>query len=275
MGAIVAGYVGFAWHLPVGMHLLVAVARRRRSAARSGAGSRAAQGPDRRARGDHHDHAQLHRALPARLPARRSRASSAAVPDQAISKPIARHRAAAAAVRRRPAGRTRAACSRCSPRSGVWWLLDALHARLQAPGGRRQPVRRADRRHERRAQLRRRDAARRGAAPGWPASARSSAPTPRITGDIDAGIGFDAITVALLGRARPCGRAGRAAVRRVPRRRRRHAGGRPAPRRASSSSSSRVIVLFIAAPALIRGIFRLRAARGGGRGGQLAKGWNG
>jgi hypothetical protein len=35
-----------------------------------------------------------------------------------------------------------------------------------------------------------------------------------------------------------------------------------------------VIVLFIAAPALIRGLFRLRAARGGSVG-QLAKGWNG
>ena len=35
-----------------------------------------------------------------------------------------------------------------------------------------------------------------------------------------------------------------------------------------------VIVLFIAAPALVRGIFRLRASRSGGVG-QLAKGWNG
>jgi simple sugar transport system permease protein len=35
-----------------------------------------------------------------------------------------------------------------------------------------------------------------------------------------------------------------------------------------------VIVLFIAAPALVREIFRLRASRGGGVG-QLAKGWNG
>jgi len=35
-----------------------------------------------------------------------------------------------------------------------------------------------------------------------------------------------------------------------------------------------LIVLFIAAPALIRGIFRLREVRGGG-GTELAKGWNG
>jgi simple sugar transport system permease protein len=36
-----------------------------------------------------------------------------------------------------------------------------------------------------------------------------------------------------------------------------------------------VMVLFIAAPALIRAIFRLRASRGGGGAGSLAKGWNG
>jgi simple sugar transport system permease protein len=35
-----------------------------------------------------------------------------------------------------------------------------------------------------------------------------------------------------------------------------------------------VMVLFIAAPALIRALFRMRASRAGGVG-QLAKGWNG
>jgi ABC-type uncharacterized transport system permease subunit len=35
-----------------------------------------------------------------------------------------------------------------------------------------------------------------------------------------------------------------------------------------------LIVMFIAAPSLIRGVFRLREVRGGG-GTQLAKGWNG
>jgi general nucleoside transport system permease protein len=95
-----------------------------------------------------------------------------------------------------------------------------------------------------------------------------------LTGDIDAGIGFDAITVALLGAAGPGGtvlagvlfgafRAGSVVM--------------------NSSTSippevvsviAPVMVLFIAAPALIRGIFRLRASRSGGVG-QLAKGWNG
>jgi simple sugar transport system permease protein len=95
-----------------------------------------------------------------------------------------------------------------------------------------------------------------------------------LTGDVDAGLGFDAITVALLGRAGPGGtvlagvlfgafRAGSVVM--------------------NSSTSippevvsviAPVMVLFIAAPALIRGIFRLRASRSGGVG-QLAKGWNG
>jgi general nucleoside transport system permease protein len=36
-----------------------------------------------------------------------------------------------------------------------------------------------------------------------------------------------------------------------------------------------LIVLFIAAPPLVRGIFRLRGARTGGEGRGLSKGWNG
>ena len=35
-----------------------------------------------------------------------------------------------------------------------------------------------------------------------------------------------------------------------------------------------LIVLFVAAPPLIRAIFRLRAARAGGTGQVLSKGWN-
>ena len=95
-----------------------------------------------------------------------------------------------------------------------------------------------------------------------------------ITGDIDAGIGFDAITVALLGGATPGGtvlagllfgafRAGSVVM----------ATDTSTPSEIVSIIEP-VLVLFIAAPALIRGIFRLRAARGG-VGGQLAKGWNG
>jgi simple sugar transport system permease protein len=95
-----------------------------------------------------------------------------------------------------------------------------------------------------------------------------------LTSDIDAGIGFDAITVALLGRAGPWGtvlagllfgafRAGSVVM----------ATDTSTPSEIVSIIEP-VLVLFIAAPALIRSIFRLRASRTGGVG-QLAKGWNG
>ena len=95
-----------------------------------------------------------------------------------------------------------------------------------------------------------------------------------LTGDVDANIGFDAITVALLGRANPGGtvlagilfgalRAGAVRMQAET--------GTPAEIVQVIQS---VIVLFIAAPALIRAIFHLREARGGGIT-QMAKGWNG
>jgi simple sugar transport system permease protein len=95
-----------------------------------------------------------------------------------------------------------------------------------------------------------------------------------LTGDVDAGLGFDAITVALLGGATPSGtvlagllfgafRAGSVVM----------ATDTSTPSEIVSIIEP-VLVLFIAAPALIRAIFRLRAARAGGVG-QLAKGWNG
>ncbi|MDQ1616800.1 MAG: ral nucleoside transport system permease protein, partial [Actinomycetota bacterium] len=99
---------------------------------------------------------------------------------------------------------------------------------------------------------------------------------PAITADIDGGFGFDGITVALLGRGRPGGtvlagllfgalRAGGVAMQ--------SDTGTPIDLVVVIQS---LIVLFIAAPPLIRSIFRLKAARGAGVGGsQLAKGWNG
>jgi simple sugar transport system permease protein len=91
---------------------------------------------------------------------------------------------------------------------------------------------------------------------------------------IDAGIGFDAITVALLGFASPGGivaagllfgafRAGSVAL----------LVNTTTPQEIVQVIQA-VIVVFIAAPGLIRAIFRLRASRGGGPR-QLAKGWNG
>ena len=96
----------------------------------------------------------------------------------------------------------------------------------------------------------------------------------QLTGTIDAGFGFDAITVALLGRGTPGGTVLAGLLFGAFR-----AGGYVM---ASDSTTpydvitviESVIVLFIAAPALVREIFRLRASRAGGVG-QLAKGWNG
>ena len=96
-----------------------------------------------------------------------------------------------------------------------------------------------------------------------------------ITGDIDAGIGFDAITVALLGRARAGGIVWAGLLFGAL-----HAGGV----QMQSSTGTPVdlvvvvqslIVLFIAAPALVRAIFRIRGTGAGVGGQQLAKGWNG
>lgn len=95
---------------------------------------------------------------------------------------------------------------------------------------------------------------------------------PQITGDIDAGIGFDAITVALLGRANPVGTVFAGLLFGAL-----HAGGpmmqQYAPIELVQVIQS-LIVLFIAAPAVIRAIFRLKTS-GVSVGAELAKGWNG
>lgn len=95
-----------------------------------------------------------------------------------------------------------------------------------------------------------------------------------ISGSIDAGIGFDAITVALLGFASPGGIVAAGLL---------FGAFRAGSVQLYSTTTTpqelvqilqAVIVLFIAAPGLIRLIFRLRESRGGGAR-QLAKGWNG
>jgi general nucleoside transport system permease protein len=96
----------------------------------------------------------------------------------------------------------------------------------------------------------------------------------QLTGSIDAGFGFDAITVALLGLGTPLGTVLAGILFGAFR-----AGGVVMAAQTSSPYDvvtviEAVIVLFIAAPALVRGIFRLRDSRGSGVG-QLAKGWNG
>jgi simple sugar transport system permease protein len=95
-----------------------------------------------------------------------------------------------------------------------------------------------------------------------------------LTVGISGGIGFDAITVALLGRATPLGTVLAGLLFGALR-----AGGLQM--QASTGTPidlvvviQALVVLFIAAPPLVRAIFRIRAPAGGvGR--QLAKGWNG
>jgi general nucleoside transport system permease protein len=95
-----------------------------------------------------------------------------------------------------------------------------------------------------------------------------------VTGTVDAGYGFDGITVALLGRATPWGTVLAALL-------------FGALRAGSLSMQARtgvpvdlvtvlqaLIVLFIAAPQLVRTLFWIRADRAG-TGQVLAKGWNG
>jgi general nucleoside transport system permease protein len=95
-----------------------------------------------------------------------------------------------------------------------------------------------------------------------------------VTQTIDAGYGFDGITVALLGRATPWGTVLAALLFGALR-----AGSLTMQARTGVSVDlvtvlQALIVLFIAAPQLVRSIFRIRADRAG-TGQVLAKGWNG
>jgi simple sugar transport system permease protein len=95
-----------------------------------------------------------------------------------------------------------------------------------------------------------------------------------ITQDIDAGIGFTAITVALLGRAQPWPTVLAGILYGAF-----QAGGVTMQSRTGTPIDlvnvlQSIIVLFIAAPALVSAIFRLRGAADTS-GQQLAKGWNG
>jgi simple sugar transport system permease protein len=96
----------------------------------------------------------------------------------------------------------------------------------------------------------------------------------QITGDIDAGIGFDAITVALLGRANAKGIVAAGLLFGAL-----HAGGTQMQSATGTPIDlvqviQSLIVLFIAAPMLVRAIYRLKGSTTG-VGGELAKGWNG
>jgi simple sugar transport system permease protein len=94
-----------------------------------------------------------------------------------------------------------------------------------------------------------------------------------LTGQVAGTIGFDGITVALLGRAKPWGVVASAALFGAL-----HAGGNRMSQVAHVGLDlvtviQALIVIFIAAPALIQALFRLRASRTGTGATTLAKGW--
>lgn len=93
-----------------------------------------------------------------------------------------------------------------------------------------------------------------------------------VTSDVDGGVGFDAITVALLGRANPWGTVAAGILFGAL-----HAGSANMQQYTPIDIVQIVqglIVLFVAAPAAIRAIYRIKA-RGDSSGVELAKGWNG
>ena len=95
-----------------------------------------------------------------------------------------------------------------------------------------------------------------------------------LTNAVDAGLGFDGITVALLGRAKPWPTVWAGLLFGALR-----AGSATMQSRTGTSIDlvtivQSLVVLFIAAPAFVRAVFRLRNASDSGAA-ALAKGWNG
>ena len=153
----------------------------------------------RRARGHHHDHAQLRRAVPAGLPARRRTASSGRTPTRRISRTTqasARLPHLFGSDLRVHAGLS----SRSLAAVACWWLLtrSTLGFRLRAVGANPFAARTAGMGVERSYLIVMLLSGALAGLAGCVADPRHQ--HRRSTGDIDAGIGFDAITVALLGR---------------------------------------------------------------------------
>jgi general nucleoside transport system permease protein len=95
-----------------------------------------------------------------------------------------------------------------------------------------------------------------------------------LTNAVDAGLGFDGITVALLGRAKPWPTVWAGLLFGAL-----HAGSATMQSRTGTSIDlvtivQALVVLFIAAPAFVRAVFRLRSSGESGAA-ALAKGWNG
>lgn len=155
---------------------------------------------------------------------------------------------------------------------GVWWLLErsTIGFRLRAVGANPAAARTAGMSIGRSAVL---AMAAAGMLAGIAGAMQALGPSHHVTSTVDGDAGFDGITVALLGRGRPAGVVAAALLLGALR-----AGGHLMESRTPTPSyivtvAQALMVLFIAAPPLIRAIFRIRA--GGGLAQAQAKGWNG
>ena len=272
-GAIAAGYVGFAWNLPPFVHVVVAVV----AGIIGGAGWGAVVGLLKARTGAHEvittimlNYIALY-LLDYLLSVSGFQAPTS---QQAISRTVR----ANARLPHLLGGNLRVSAGlliALAAAAGCWWLLSrsTLGFRLRAVGANPNAARTAGIRVERNVVIVMTIA---GALAGLAGVTQILGTTTNytLTGDVDANVGFDAITVALLGRAKPGGtvlagllfgalRAGSVEM---------SASAQTSPYIVAVMQS--VIVLFIAAPSLVRSIFRLRASRAGGTQ-ELAKGWNG
>ncbi len=271
-GAICAGYVGFAWNLPVVLHLLVALL----AGIVGGAVWGGLAGWLKARTGAHEVISTImlnYVALYLLYYLLSVNGFQATGSNQAISRPVA-DTARLPHLLGGSLSVNAALIVALLAALGTWWLLtrSTLGFRLRAVGANQYAARTAGMSVQRSYVTVMLLA---GALAGLAGCAQIlGGNNPALTGDVDANIGFDAITVALLGRASPGGtvlagilfgalRAGAVKMQ----------ADTGTPTEIVQVIQS-VIVLFIAAPALIRAIFRLRASRGGGVT-TLAKGWNG
>ena len=271
MGAICAGYVGFAWHLPTGIHLLVALI----AGTLGGALWGGLAGWLKARTGAHEvittimlNYVALYLLVYLLSVSGFQRPGS----NQAISKvvhPSARLPHLLGSDLRVHAGLIVALLAA----AGCSWLLtrSTTGFQLRAVGANPAAARTAGMNVERSFVVVMLLA---GGLAGLAGCSQILGTNTAITGDIDAGIGFDGITVALLGRANPWGTVLAGLL----------FGGLKAGGLAMQSRTSTpvdlvtvlqaLVVLFIAAPALVSSVFRLKTDGSGGSQ-QLAKGWNG
>jgi simple sugar transport system permease protein len=269
MGAIFAGFVGFHWHMPAGLHVLAGIAAGMVGGALWGG----IAGWLKARTGAHEVITTImlnYIAYYLLLYLLSVKGFQAPPYGQAISNPVDQNAQLFPLfgdTMRVHAGLIISLIAAV----GVWWLLkySTLGFRLRAVGANQFAARTAGMKVERSYVTVMLIA---GALCGLAGVSQILGTNTQITQDIDAGIGFDAITVALLGRANPVGIVFAGLLFGAL-----HAGG-SAMQTYTPIDLVQVIqaliVRFIAAPAVIRAIFRMKAS-GAGVGAELAKGWNG